>query len=142
MPSRNSINKPKDNILRRQKRQSLGKKRAGLRSSSRDGTPKSTAVALYTGPSRSGVTTTTLSNKKSKKIERNKKYAKARNLDTDQLLVDAQAKQEQMEIDEATEQAQETVRSALWAVVEDAASGGFAYDVSGEGTTLGGPLTL
>ncbi|KAH3668433.1 hypothetical protein OGAPHI_002187 [Ogataea philodendri] len=141
MPSRNSINKPKDNIQRRQKSRSLGRQRAGARNSTRVVAPKSTALALYNGTaSKGGITTNTLSNKRSKKIERNKKYAKARNLDTAQLLADVQSKQEQMEVDEAVVKSQETVRSALWAVVEDVANHGFKYLAAGEGTTLGGPI--
>lgn len=157
MPSRNSVNKPKDTLNQARKRASLAKKRAarvrkGLiapprsSTSSSSGLPKSTAVALYSGAKPTGaVTTKTLSNKRLKKIERNKKYVAKRN---EQVLIDAQAQAEDsMEIDDAEPAAAQvqkskinTVKDALWSVIEDSAASGFIMEANGEGTTLGGPV--
>lgn len=156
MPSRNSVNKPKDTINQARKRASLAKKRAarvrkGLiapprsSTSSSSGQPKSTAVALYSGAMPTGaITTKTLSNKRLKKIERNKKYVAKRN---EQVLIDAQAQAEDsMEIDDVESPAQvqkskiNTVKDALWSVIEDSAASAFIMEANGEGTTLGGPV--
>ncbi|ODQ82699.1 hypothetical protein BABINDRAFT_159224 [Babjeviella inositovora NRRL Y-12698] len=138
------------------KAHSIGKKRAAkvragafapARSDkeSTSGQPKSTAVALYTGKMvPTGVHTNTLSNKRLKKIERNKKYVAARNVS---LLIDVAAKQEEkMEIDEenialkkdVTKKTQASlVRDALWSIIEDRASEGLSVQITGDGTTLG-----
>ncbi|GMG33536.1 unnamed protein product [Ambrosiozyma monospora] len=157
MPSKNSVNKPKDNLNRQRKSKSLGRKKVlrgsitKTRSVSTEPTAASTssAVALYTGAVQptGPVTSNTLSKKRAKKIERNKKYAKARKFNSDQLLVDLQAKEEmdidddnEEEVKEVKKQSETFVREALWTVIEDAAAGSFQIDVSGEGTTLGGPV--
>lgn len=154
MPSRNSINKPKDTINQARKRAGLSKKRAdrtrrGLvapprsSASSTSGMPKSTAVALYTGSKPAGrMTTQTLSTKRFKKIERNKRYVAKRQ---EQLMIDVQAQvEDQMELDEEVEAKPETkinsVKSALWSVIDDATAAGLSVDANGEGTTLGGPF--
>ncbi|KAH3673653.1 hypothetical protein WICMUC_003556 [Wickerhamomyces mucosus] len=160
MPSRNSINKPKDTINQARKRASVSRKRAArarngefapARSSeaSTSGLPKSTALALYNGASQSGVLTTkTLSKKRSQKIERNKKYIARRKLDEERLLIDAQANaEESMHVDdEVVKQVEEpkkskinTIKDALWSVIEDRSTESLIVDSTGEGTTLGGP---
>ncbi|ODV85776.1 hypothetical protein CANARDRAFT_27867 [[Candida] arabinofermentans NRRL YB-2248] len=155
MPSKNSINKPKDNIIRQRKslRRSSVRPVSKDRVESSDKPVKSTALAVYSGAtlrSAKNLVQHTLSNKRAKKIERNQKYASARKLNTDQLLVDLAAQQEgSMDIDlegkpettsKKSSKIQEgVVRNALWAVVEDAAAGTFNVTVSGDGTTLGGP---
>lgn len=156
MPNKNSVNRPKNMINRMRKAHSIGKKRAAkvragayapARSDkeSTSGQPKSTAVALFTGKMvPTGVHTNTLSNKRSKKLQRNKKYVAARN---SALLIDVAAKQEEsMDIDEetvalkkdVTKKTQATlVRDALWSIIEDSTSEGFSVKITGEGTTLG-----
>jgi ribosome biogenesis protein ALB1 len=152
MPSRNSINKPKDTINQAKKRASLAKKRAerirkGLVAPSRSsesstsGLPKSTSLALYTGGKQAGrLTTQTLSNKRLKKIERNKKYVAKRK---EQLMIDVQAKAEEMDVDGQEEEKPNSkinsVKDALWSVIEDRATSEFTVDSTSEGTTLGGP---
>lgn len=93
MPSKNSINKPKDKILKKSHASSLGKKRSSrLQSTSRSSTGRyntratpaptdSKAIALYTGkiPITNKITTQTLSKKKAKKLVRNQKYVEKRN---------------------------------------------------------------
>lgn len=160
MPSKNSINVAKQTETQARKRSALAKKRAdrarkGLTApprsanDSRSGRPKSTAVALYSGAQPVGrVTTTTLSKKRLHKIERNKKYvAKRRELE-DKLLIDATAQaEEQMDVDDeekpAKKDSQDTkinsVKAALWSVIEDSTSDSLVVDSTGEGTTLGGP---
>jgi ribosome biogenesis protein ALB1 len=153
MPSRNSINKPKDTINQAKKRASLAKKRAerirkGLVAPSRSsesstsGLPKSTSLALYAGVKQAGrLTTQTLSNKRLKKIERNKKYVAKRK---EQLMIDVQAKaEEEMDVDGQEEEKPNSkihsVKDALWSVIEDRATSEFTVDSTSEGTTLGGP---
>lgn len=115
--------------------------------SSQSGEIKSTALALYQGATQAAGpwTTTTLSNKRKQKIERNKKYIAARN---NKLLIDAQATaEEQMEVDEQPNPVQQklnkknSVKDALWAVIEDGAAAQLIVNAQlGEGTTLGGPV--
>lgn len=155
MPSRNSVNKPKDTLSQARKHAKVSKKRAervrkGLvapprsAASSTSGLPKSTAVALFTGSKPAGTLTThTLSNKRMKKIVRNQKYVAKRREEL--LMIDVQANVDQdMEIDEDVEPVVESkinsVKNALWSVIEDGSSAGLALNVTtGDGTTLGGP---
>lgn len=160
MPSKNSINRPKQTVnlnrkVHSQARKRDARERAGLlqpaRSSelSKSGHVKSIPLDLYkgeqltTGP----VTTKTLSKKRAKKIERNLKYIEQR-----KLLVDVQAKAEdEMEVDDAgagvltkkqkpvTKTVLAKVKEALWNAIEDASSQGLNLD-NGNGTTLGGPF--
>lgn len=162
MPSRNSINKPKDKIQRNNHASSIGKKRAArsrLTAATKSSTSRyhnesttapgpggSTAVALYTGETKpSGVIiNNTLSNKRSKKITRNQKYIAKRN---EKLNIDLLAKQEQMDVDDESKKEKskkpqsklEKIREALWAAVEDKASEGLKVSAGGDGngTTLG-----
>jgi len=167
MPSRNSINKPKDTMRQAHKRSQLASKRnararngltAPARSAetSTSGRPKSTAVALYTGSTPTGtITTNTLSKKRLHKIERNKKYVAKRKELQNKLLIDATAKaEEDMDIDtednesvtssaaskkEKPSSKINSVKDALWSVIEDRAADSLIVDSTGEGTTLGGP---
>lgn len=118
--------------------------------SSTSGLPKSTAVALYTGSKPTGsITTSTLSKKRLHKIERNKKYAAKRKEIENKLLIDATAQaEEQMDVDDDNESVAsskkpsskiDSVKNALWSVIEDRASESLTVDSTGEGTTLGGP---
>lgn len=121
--------------------------------SSTSGLPKSTAVALYTGAQPSGkLTTTTLSKKRLQKIERNKKYSAKRKELENKLLIDATAQaEERMDIDDDNESVASSskkekssskinsVKEALWSVIEDRAAETLVVDATGEGTTLGGP---
>lgn len=160
MPSRNSINKPKDKLLRNSHASSIGKKRSArarngipTRSSRYETStePKSTeskAVALYNGTSNPTgvVTNNTLSNKRAKKIARNNKYIARRN---EKLNIDLLADQEKMEVDEEnTKEAEaeikkqsklDKIKEVLWAAVEDKASEGLSVSAGtdGNGTTLG-----
>lgn len=162
MPSKNSINRPKDKLIRNGHASAIGKKRsarsrlsvATRSSTSRYNTDEKTAtrpsesksLALYSGTSAkpSGViTNNTLSKKRSKKIARNQKYTERRN---EKLSIDVAAKQEEaMEIDgeAAKEKATkgpsklEQIKQALWAVVADGVSEGMSISGDGNGTTLG-----
>ncbi|CEP64981.1 Alb1p LALA0_S15e01772g [Lachancea lanzarotensis] len=155
MPSKNSINRPKQQINLNRKVHSLAKKRdamdrAGLlkpaRSSeeSKSGLAKSIPVELYRGGKLSAgpLTTKTLSKKRAKKIERNIKYAEQR-----KLLVDVQKKaDDSMDLDldskkqtVAPKSQLERVKAALFKAVEDTSSSGLVLD-AGAGTTLGGPF--
>ncbi|CAH2350327.1 ribosome biogenesis protein Alb1p [[Candida] railenensis] len=160
MPSRNSINRPKDKLIRNGHASAIGKKRharsrlsAATRSStSRYNTETSTAprpsestsLALYTGAEASQptgvITNNTLSKKRTKKIERNQKYIERRN---QQLNIDIAAKKESsMDIDQETiakvKEASklEKIKQALWSVVADGVSEGLSLG-DGNGTTLG-----
>ncbi|CDK27794.1 unnamed protein product [Kuraishia capsulata CBS 1993] len=148
MPSRNSVNRPKDGILRRKKAVGLARKRAAKRSSaptgrfrgpaSLVGTAKSSAVALYTGVSQPTglLTTQTLSNKRRKKLERNQIYVDRRKGAADKPKEDDTT----MDVDEMVqkkEQQAKSIREALWSVIEQGRS---VPVINGtEGTTLGGP---
>ncbi|GME97947.1 hypothetical protein B5S28_g3025 [[Candida] boidinii] len=162
MPSRNSVNRPKDNLNRIRKAQNLAKKRVrrGTTPRSTERTSvvlPSTSIALYTGGDSSdssiGITNKTISKKTAKKIERNRKYAILRNggKNAKKLLIDIQAKKESsMDIDGTEESSNansnskrsksDLVREALWSVIEDVATNNYNVDVNGEGTTLGGPF--
>lgn len=141
MPSKNSINKPNDSIIRNRKGIAAGRKRSSRPSAperySARAAPKSTALALYNGTAKSeGVLTTqTLSKKRQRKIERNKRYAeKRRNPDVEAMKID----DEPQESDKQTEgQKVQRVREALWTVASNFSGAKASF---GEGTTLGGPV--
>lgn len=157
MPSKNSINRPKQQMNLNRKVHSLAKKRdarerAGLlqparsHEDSKSGQPKSVPIDLYKGEQSSAgpVTTKTLSKKRAKKIERNMRYAEQR-----KLLVDVQKKAEDgMEVDgevaasiagsDAAKKSQfARVKDAFFRAMEDTASSGLVLE-NGAGTTLGG----
>lgn len=156
MPSRNSVNKPKNKIHSTKHASSIGKRRAAravvpTRSSTHrsntktaPGPNQSKALALFneTGPAEVGVmTTNTLSNKRAKKLARNQRYLAQRN---DKLSIDVQAKQDEaMEVDTKRVRNQkpptqlDQVKQALWAVVEDHELNGMSLKVSSDGTTIG-----
>ncbi|SCW03233.1 LAFE_0G05930g1_1 [Lachancea fermentati] len=157
MPSKNSINRPKQKINLNRKVHSLSKKRtererAGLlkparsHETSKSGQIKSVAIDLYKGelPSTGPITNKTLSKKRAKKIERNLKYIEQR-----KLLVDVQKKYEDgMEVDstaaltksKAPKKTQiAKVKDALFQALEDTTSTGLVLE-NGSGTTLGGPF--
>lgn len=161
MPSRNSVNRPKDKLIRNGHASAIGKKRSArsrLNVATRSSTsryndesktaPKpseSTSLALYSGSAAqpSGViTNNTLSKKRSKKIARNQKYINKRN---EQLSIDIAAKSEEaMDVDVEKEapvtkktSQLEQIKQALWSVVADGVSEGLAITGNGNGTTLG-----
>lgn len=163
MPSRNSINKPKDHIHRANHAHSIGKKRAARarkaiptksstsRYSLEGVAPKPTeskAIALYTGSAgepNTLLSNNTLSNKRAKKLARNQKYIDQRN---QKLNIDVTAKQEEgMELDpefvekkskhEKEQTKLDKIKQALWAVVEDKSSNLLKVNTESEGTTLG-----
>lgn len=141
MPSRNSINKPKDNILRGKRNGRLGQKRALTRARGTTGatllvqaSPLSLAHSLYQNKDQlpTDITTQTLSKKRLLKIERNKKYLELRN----SKKLDKNDVEMEIEIEEKLNKVT-AVRNALWSVVENSANGYFANVPSGNGTTLG-----
>lgn len=161
MPSRNSVNRPKGKIQTAHRSNVISKRKARrshsivpTRSSSgrynKDTAPRPTdskALALYSGglaTRGSGVTTNSLSKKRAQKIERNKRYIAKRN---EQLNIDLAAGEEGMDVDMETQAKRvkvqkpqsnlDKVKEALWAAVEDSASGDMGLTVSGEGTTIG-----
>lgn len=124
MPSKNSINKPKDHMIRSRKatsQRAKNSKRASkhvttVRSS--NGLKTSVTVKKVNGT----LVNTVVSNKKAKKLERNRKY---------QMVRDGKA----VKPEEATTEV-EKVREALWRVIEMGAAP--TALAGGEGTTLGG----
>lgn len=163
MPSRNSINKPKDKILRNLHSAAIGKKRASRQKSAsktrsstfrynedsnvKPSPTESNSLALYSGrtiDNAGGITTKTLSKKRAKKITRNQKYIAQRN---EQLGIDIKAKAESMEVedekpaeneDSSKSGSVDAVRKALWSVVKDTTAGALQITAEhGEGTTLG-----
>lgn len=161
MPSRNSINKPKDKILRNKHSLSIGKKRAS-RKKHAEATASSTSrynadelaprptesksVALFRGnPSSDAtkITTKSLSKKRIRKLERNQKYINKRN---ENLKIDIIAQQEDMQVDDGGADRSEKkvsdlekVKKIIWSAVEDRAAGGLDVGTGreGSGTTLG-----
>ncbi|AMD19114.1 HBR213Cp [Eremothecium sinecaudum] len=158
MPSKNSINRPKQKInLNRKIQKNAAKRnareRAGLlappRSSpdSMSGQVKSIPWELYKGSKlESGPTTTkTLSKKRAKKIERNLRYNEQR-----KLLIEVQAAKESgMEIDmetslvssrsrkkEAKQGLLEKTKASIWSVLEDTTTQELPLQ-TGAGTILG-----
>lgn len=151
MAGRNAINKPKIKMHAHSHAKSLGRKRAARRTTAtRSSTSRyaskgttaprptdSQAVALYTGetPAPSTImTTTTLSNKRAKKIARNQKYMAANKA--------AKSNTESMDIDHGlTEEQKQTkldqVKKALWSVIENHSKSGYSVVADPEGTTLG-----
>lgn len=123
MPSKNSVNRPKDGLNRVRKNTRVAKKRAAARAAGEyaparsaasltSGQPKLTAVALYTGAvtPRGTLTTHTLSKKRAQKIARNKRYIAARKGVVDATLA------ETMEVDEVP--ATKAARAALLEVLQ------------------------
>ncbi|CCE82678.1 Piso0_002416 [Millerozyma farinosa CBS 7064] len=163
MPSRNSVNKPKDKILRNSHSAAIGKKRASRQKSApktrsstfrynensnvKPSPTESNSLALYSGrpiDATGGITTKSLSKKRAKKISRNQKYIAQRN---EQLGIDLKAKEESMEVedenpaeneDSSKSSSVDAVRKALWSVVKDTTAGVLQIAAEhGEGTTLG-----
>lgn len=152
MAGRNAINKPKIKMHAHSHAKSLGRRRAARRTTAtRSSTSRyaskgttaprptdSKAVALYTGDipaPASTMTTTTLSNKRAKKIARNQKYMAANKAAT-------KTNTESMDVDEIlTEEQKQTkldqVKKALWSVIENHSKSGFSVVADSEGTTLG-----
>ena len=143
MPSRNSINKPKDKLQRNAHASSLGKRRHGrlaklnaTRSSTsrynKDAKTKpseSTSLALYKGSTApTGVlTNNTLSKKRAKKIERNQNHIRRANQPAGEVSMEEDEEQRITRI--------EQVKQALWSVF----SAGVTSSATSEtqGTTLG-----
>ncbi|ODQ45878.1 hypothetical protein PICMEDRAFT_17141 [Pichia membranifaciens NRRL Y-2026] len=148
MPSKNSINKPKDNMIRQRK--SLGASKRRQRRSQQSVTMIQTSngsTAVVPVVTVGGVITNrVISNKKARKVERNLKYAQLRrdgavhakrSSGGDVEMADEGAAARSGKTSGAKESA---VRKALWTVVEDAKVSGVPVAVAaGEGTTLGGP---
>ncbi|AGO14258.1 AaceriAFL209Wp [[Ashbya] aceris (nom. inval.)] len=156
MPSKNSINRPKQKLnlqhrVQKNAAKRSARERAGLlappRSSeqSQSGRAKSIPLDLFRGErvDQGPITTKTLSKKRAKKIERNLRYVEQR-----KLLVDVQAARESgMEIDVETAgsgktKAQQTgplqkVKESIWSALEDVAAQDMIVQ-TGAGTTLGG----
>lgn len=126
MPSKNSINKPKENMKRQRKSLSASKRRAVRARQSvtvvKQSDGSTAIVPLNSNKIGSGViANTVLSNKKAKKLERNLKYAKLRR---DGMLPKT----------ESEPVVENEFRKALWTVVESPV----VLRQGGEGTTLGG----
>lgn len=160
MPSRNSINKPKNKIHQNSHASSIGKKRAArakstTRSSTsrynEDATPRPTdskSVALYTGNvTPTTITNKTLSTKKAKKLARNQKYIEKRLLkDLDeQMQLDDETNDKTahpsslIKIKSKTKQTSETeiIRKLLMETVANKNYEPFKVATDSEGTTIG-----
>ncbi|QPG76851.1 hypothetical protein FOA43_004245 [Brettanomyces nanus] len=137
-----SANKPKKMISRSRKGLHLNRKRAAgsrrMLEMEAANTNKLVPDTSFTLASGGMVTNRVVSKKRAKKDRRNMKYIKARNVDKSKLLVDLQAKQDNMDVD-LEDDKKDTIRSALWCLAEDTTTKMFKIDASGEGTTLGGP---
>lgn len=163
MASKNSINKPKATMRKKAHAALLARKRlarAKLAEPTRSShgrynlktaprPSESKAVALYAGGSSTipgkVITTSVLSKKRARKIERNARYIAKRNLQLDADL----ASQGGMDVDVDVEiigkvqkcvkpgTKLEKVKKALWAAVEHSASEKLALPVTSEGTTIG-----
>ncbi|EMG47424.1 ALB1 Ribosome biogenesis protein ALB1 [Candida maltosa Xu316] len=150
MAGRNAINKPKIKMHAHSHAKSLGRKRAARRTvATRSSTSRyaakgttaprptdSKAVALYTGETpgpTSIMTTSTLSNKRAKKIARNQKYFAANKASANELP--------SMEVDNVSPEEKQTkldqVKKALWSVIENHSKNGYPIVADPEGTTLG-----
>ncbi|EGV63845.1 ribosome biogenesis protein alb1 [Yamadazyma tenuis] len=156
MPSRNSINKPKDKMLRNSHASSIGKKRASrTRESTRSATSRynedalprpsdSRSIAVYTGnvSNPTHLTTNTLSNKKAKKLARNQKYVEKRlQKDLDDQMQTDEPKPINSLIKLKTkvkgENSTEKIRKALWGVVNGNDLSMFKVSPQANGTTVG-----
>lgn len=148
MPSKNSFNKPKNQILRAQKA-----KNASRSQKVHTYIPKPTSSELYKKAKidkvsavtnkKKSLTTETLSNKKLKKIERNLKHLKNNGIES-KILIELEAqKQSEIDVDEQLVSKVQTlkdqssfVRDALWSVIDDA-DNSVHMETNGDGTTLG-----
>lgn len=137
MPSKNSINKPKDNLIR-QRKSNLASKRRAKRSRQAITVIKQsngeTAIVPLANNRGGVIANTVISNKKAKKLERNLKYAKLRR--------DGSKKSGDVEMGEGVngnvQDKDNVFRKELWKVVEAAQTNGVVLNgVVGEGTTLG-----
>lgn len=147
MPSKNSINKPKDNLIR-QRKSHLASKRRQRRAQQSVTVIKTsqgtTAIVPITNNRGGVIANTIISKKKAKKMERNLKYAEMRRNNK----VNTQNKGDtdvDMKVDNDVEinnkgGKESAVRKALWTIVEGAKVSGVPLAIAvGEGTTLGGP---
>ncbi|KAL6948923.1 hypothetical protein ACO0QE_001402 [Hanseniaspora vineae] len=163
MPSKNSINRPKDTTHQARKLRQLSKKRqqreqkglfAPSRSSdsSKSGQAYSESYDLYKGEysrdAGNAVTNKTLSKKRAQKIERNLRYAEQRKLMID---LEKNAEESGMAVDSVNsssssalakqnkkkESELERIRSSMWEAIEEQKSTGLLLQ-NGTGTTLGG----
>ncbi|KAG0684432.1 ribosome biogenesis protein alb1 [Pichia californica] len=153
MPSKNSVNKPKDNMIR-QRKSHMASKRRQRRSNTgvtiiKTSKGTNEIVPLLTNNRNKGgvIANTIISNKKAKKIERNIKYAEMRrngNVNGKKLkvngVVDIDMKEDGNNDNNTSGPKESAVRKALWSIVDGAKISGLTLAVaSGEGTTLGGP---
>lgn len=147
MPSKNSINKPKDNLIR-QRKSHLASKRRQRRAQQSVTVIKTsqgtTAIVPITNNRGGVIANTIISKKKAKKMERNLKYAEMRRNNK----INTQSKGDtdvDMKIDTDVEVnnkggKESAIRKALWTIVENEKVSGVPLAiVVGEGTTLGGP---
>lgn len=139
MPSKNSINKPKDNLIRQRKSNLASKRRAKRSRQSVTVIKQSngeTALVPLSNNRGGVIANTVISNKKAKKLERNLKYAKLRR-DGGKLT-----NKQDVEMGEGVSDVQDkdnVFRKLLWNVVEAAQTNGVVLNgASGAGTTLGG----
>lgn len=142
MPSKNSINKPKDNLTR-QRKSHLASKRRQRRSQQSVAmiqTAKGTTAVVPVSTAGGVIANTVISKKKAKKIERNMKYAQLRRESTKKNSGDVEMIDEDGLAGGRSGAKESAVRKALWTVVENAKVSGVPLLAAvGEGTTLGGP---
>lgn len=143
MPSKNSINKPKDNMIRQRKSHLASKRRQNRtrQSVTMIKTSKGTTAIVPLSTAGGVIANTIISNKKAKKMERNLKYAQLRR---DGAINKKKNEDVDMVVDEQSSNGkggkESVVRTALWSLVETARVSGVPLSVPvGEGTTLGGP---
>ena len=141
MPSRNSINKPKDSILRNSHAARLGKRR-NLRSkhltrsstsryntTSNPSPTESKQVALFNGTFKDPVNITNkrLSNKRAKKLARNQRYISKRSNPEEIMEIEKQQKVNSSQFEE--------IKQKLFDMVNNNVN--FKVGADAEGTTIG-----
>jgi ribosome biogenesis protein ALB1 len=144
MPSKNSINKPKDNLIR-QRKSHLASKRRQRRAIQnvtivKQSNGSTAIIPLNSTRSNNGViTNTVISKKKAKKLERNLKYAQLRRENNSNSNKKDVEMTELVDDNNNNNSKENPYRKALWNVVEEAnVKGGVVLTAAfGEGTTLG-----
>lgn len=148
MPSKNSINKPKDNLIR-QRKSHLASKRRQRRANQSVTVIKTsqgtTAIVPITNNRGGVIANTVISKKKAKKMERNLKYAEMRRNNKvnnhKKVDIDVDMKVDDNDVELNNKGGKESaIRKSLWTIVESAKVSGVPLAIAvGEGTTLGGP---
>lgn len=140
MPSKNSINKPKDNLIRQRKSHLASKKRVSRGRQQFTSIKASTGITELIPITHAGgvIANTIMSKKKAKKLERNSKYIEMRNKSNKKK--NSEDVEMSVEDEKINKSKQGEVRSALWELVENVRANGIQLlSPTGEGTSIGKP---